>query len=162
MEEKQYSQLKEENHIGGDEEEEEYYFNNSEMAAAHQLMQLSDEDEQNYINKSTNSSNNIMMINKEDEADHDKVGEEVDQIYCRISTSTGPRRRRRRPNLMERINEEIFGKDDHDEVCDIDDRPRKIKKRRYRSLACIYRETKPIDDDDDRHCDQDDQILMRN
>ena len=150
----QYSQLKEENH---DHEEVEYFFNDSDMAAAHQLMQLSDEDDHQNINNNKN-----IMINK-DEDTADDHGEEVDQICSRITTSTSGRRR---PDWVKVINEEIFGKDvDEEEVCDIDDQPQlpdfKIMKRRYRSLASIYRETKPIDDDneDDQHCQ--DEVLMK-
>ena len=150
--------MKEENH---EHEEEQYYFNDSDMAVAHdQLMQLSDEDDQNTINNRKN-----IMINKVKEIADDN-GEEVDQICCRITTTSTTSRRR--PDwVIKVINEEIFGKDlDDEEVCNTDDQPRlvldhKIKKRRYRSLSSIYRKTKPIDcdKDDDRHCQ--DGVLMR-
>ena len=151
MEEIQYySQLKEE------EDDDEYRLTDSDMAAAQQLMQLSDD-----INSSI--STKIMKEEKSSATDFEK-DDEVDQVFYQslenmddyvsdglISSSSI---RRILTRATAEINEEIFGTDfQDDEVCDVDDHqpnklPLKIKKRRYRFLSSIYRETKPIDDED--------------
>ena len=149
MEEIQYSQLKEED------DDDEYWLADSDMAAAQQLMQLSDD---------INSSISTKITNKDGTTDFDDDDEEVDQAFCQSFQSMdhyiidglirSSNRRLTSPAAVE-INKEIFGTDfqDDDEVCDVDDQPNKlphkIKKRRYHSLACIYRKTdEPIEDED--------------
>ncbi|EXB36919.1 hypothetical protein L484_002390 [Morus notabilis] len=125
--EEYYSDKRRENHDRDDDDDQEL-FTELDMAAAQQLMQLSDEE---------NHSNKENII---DDHDHD---EEVDQRLMKIINNRIPRLR----STLEKI-EEIFGKEEEEEkdeeICGI----RPPKKRKYRSLASIYRETKTTRDDD--------------
>lgn len=94
--------------------------NDSDLVAVEQLMQLSDEDSQQ-------NNNNINKENKPIV----NFDEEVNQLM----------KSKKKKNVLTSLKiEEIFGKeeDDQDEIIS------KPKKRKYRSLAEIYRTTVPI------------------
>lgn len=92
----------------------------SDMAAAEkQLMQLSDEE-----NNNSNNNYNVDM------ADEDEEEEVTDQRLTKKNNTT--------IDVNVNVMEEIFGKEvDHGVIC-------RAKKRRYRSLADIYMETKKM------------------
>ncbi|GMN33357.1 hypothetical protein TIFTF001_004108 [Ficus carica] len=106
-------------------------FTDSDMAAAaQQLMQLSDEE---------NHSNNDNITDYH----HDHDQEEIDQTLKIRSRRTWSK------------IEEIFGKEEEEAYHDHHDQyhrhhdhdhQRQRKKQKYRSLASVYRETRPTDD----------------
>ncbi|XP_048335494.2 uncharacterized protein LOC125423859 [Ziziphus jujuba] len=108
-------------------------FTDSDMeAAAQQLIQLSDEDN----NNNNNNSNSGRNYNKVD--DNGYGDEEVDQRVAKENGNYVINSGEENSSSNNNIMEEIFGKE---EVLVF---PAANRKRRYRSLADIYMETKPV------------------